>query len=601
VSRRRLIWQLFPSYLVITLVSIIAIGSYASSAMRRLNDENLASSLRRECRLIEDEVKRLVVAGDYESLDRLAKERGGAVGVRITVILPSGVVVADTEATPATMNNHRDRPEVSAAYRGETGSSVRYSQTVKKHMMYVAVPLELDDALVASLRMSLPVSAIEEALARVYTSIAIAVIIIAVIAALVSFAVSRRISRPLGDITVGARRFASGDLNHKLRVPDSEEIGALAQALNEMAGQLDNRIETVLRQRNELKAVLTSMVEGVVAVDSRENILSLNQAAGDLLGVDPAKAQGRGLREIIRNSDLQSFVAEALSSQEPVETQVSIQDADGRKHLQIHGTILRDAQSATIGAVIVLNDVTRLRQLEMIRRDFVANVSHEIRTPITSIKGFVETLVETLQEGALENREDAEKFLGIIGKQADRLAAIVTDLLLLSRVEEGGPRAEMGIAKTRVADVVKAAVEICSMKASQKNVTIAADCAETITAFIAPALFEQALVNLIDNAVKYSDEGAEVRVQCVQDEKETLVHVRDTGCGIEIKHVPRLFERFYRVDKARSRSLGGTGLGLAIVKHIAQAHGGYATVESTPGRGSTFTIHLPLSPEGARS
>ena len=242
-----------------------------------------------------------------------------------------------------------------------------------------------------------------------------------------------------------------------------------------------------------------------------------------------------------------------------------------------------------IGALIVLNDVTRLRRLENIRRDFVANVSHEIKTPVTAIKGFV----ETLHDGSIRNSRDAERFLGIIGKHVDRLNAIIEDLLSLSRIEQDVEREEIVLEEGSIRDVLLTAIQVCEVKAASKNIRVALSCKEDLKARINPPLLEQAVVNLLDNAIKYSDSESTIRVQARKTNDQIILSVHDEGCGIGKEHSHRLFERFYRVDKARSRQLGGTGLGLAIVKHITQAHGGHVSVESTPGKGSTFSLHLP--------
>jgi two-component system phosphate regulon sensor histidine kinase PhoR len=343
-----------------------------------------------------------------------------------------------------------------------------------------------------------------------------------------------------------------------------------------------------MRQRNEIKAVLSSMVEGVIAVDMEERVISMNHAAARMFGCDPAEAQGRSIQEVVRNTVLQQFVKNALSSQEAVEKEIVL-SSDRDRFLNGHGTLLRDAEGKQIGALIVLNDVTRLLRLEKIRREFVANVSHEIKTPITAIKGFV----ETLRDGAVENHEDAERFLEIISKHVDRLEAIIEDLLSLSRIEQEAEREKVVLDEGRIKDVLETAVQICEAGAMAKKIEVELSCAKEMVANLDPQLLEQAIVNLIDNAIKYSNDGGTVRVEALQRENEIIISVHDQGCGIEKKHLPRLFERFYRVDMARSRQMGGTGLGLAIVKHISQAHGGRVAVESIPGKGSTFSIHLP--------
>lgn len=337
-----------------------------------------------------------------------------------------------------------------------------------------------------------------------------------------------------------------------------------------------------------MEAVLASMVEGVIAVDMDERVISMNQAAAQMFVCNPSAAQGRTIQEVVRNVVLHEFVRNTLSSQKPVEKDIVLHTGVER-FINGHGTVLRDARGEQMGALIVLNDVTRIRRLENVRREFVANVSHEIKTPITAIKGFV----ETLRDGAVKNPEDAERFLGIIENHAERLEAIIEDLLSLSRIEREAERGKISLVEGQVQDVVQMAVQVCEMSARAKDIKIEFSCDKDIASKINAPLLEQAIVNLLDNAIKYSAEGSTIRVEVTQTAEEIIIDVRDQGCGIEKEHLPRLFERFYRVDKARSRQLGGTGLGLAIVKHITQAHGGQVSVESVPGKGSTFSIRLP--------
>jgi two-component system phosphate regulon sensor histidine kinase PhoR len=334
------------------------------------------------------------------------------------------------------------------------------------------------------------------------------------------------------------------------------------------------------------------MEEGVLAVDNHGTILSLNETCASLLGAESAKLRGRIIYEVIRKPDLLKFVETALASSASIDGDLRFYGAQDR-WLDAHGTALHDAHHQKIGALIVLHDVTRLRHLENVRRDFVANVSHELRTPITSIKGFVETIVDE----ALDNKENALRFLKIVHRQVNRLDAIISDLLMLSRIERGSEEQTIEAEPEPLREVLRAAAEMCQQRAADKGITLAVECPEDLTATVNAPLLEQAVVNLVDNAIKYSGEGASVQVEGYRDADSVVIRVKDDGCGIAAKHLPRLFERFYRVDKARSRELGGTGLGLAIVKHIVMAHQGSVYVESTVGKGSTFYIRLP----GARA
>jgi len=590
--KKRLLWHLYPSFLLITIISLVAVTWYASRSLRDFFLKQTASDLQARAHLFEKQILKYLNPLDKKGIDPLCKEVGKRASTRFTVILPSGKVVGDSEEDPARMDTHIDRPEFIQALHSSLGVSTRYSRTLEKNMMYVGIPVRRDRRILAVVRASIPVTAIDSVIRNIQNKIALGGLIIAVFAAILSLVLSRRITRPIERIKMTAESIARGDFQVRAPVDQSDEIGGLSEAMNEMAAQLRERIDTIMRQRNEIEVMLSSMTEGVIAVDAEERIISMNHAAGEMLSCSLVQVQGRSIQESVRNTVLQRLVTEALGSEEPVEKDIVLY-SDGERILNGHGTILRDADGNRVGALIVLNDVTRLWQLENIRREFVSNVSHEIKTPITAIKGFV----ETLRDGAMKNPGDAERFLGIIEKHVDRLDAITEDLLSLSRIEKESEEREIILHEGPIRDVLRSAVQLCEIKAAPKKIRIELSCNEELTTKINAPLLEQAIVNLLDNAIKYSDEGAIVQVKAIQTEGEIIVSVRDQGCGIDKEHLERLFERFYRVDKARSRQIGGTGLGLAIVKHIAQAHGGHVDVESLPGKGSTFRLHLPRNLE----
>jgi two-component system phosphate regulon sensor histidine kinase PhoR len=591
--KKRLLWQLYPSYLLITLVALVAAIWFASRTLKQVFLEQNASDLEARARLLEQQILEYLSPLDQKGIDRLCKKSGGLATTRITVILPSGRVIGDSAEDPAKMDNHIDRPEVIQALTGHIGVSTRFSATLQKNLMYVGVPLKRDPNIIGVVRASVPLTPIDEAIKGIQMKIAVGGLLIAILAAILSLLVSRRISRPIEEIRRGAESFARGDFRHRLPTFNSEEIGGLSETMNQMAVELHERINTIMRQRNELEAVLSSMVEGVIAADMEERVISMNHAAAQIFDCDPSEAQGRSIQEVVRNTALHRFVTNALSSKESIEKDIVLY-SDGERILNSHGTILRDSDGNRVGGLIVLNDVTRLRRLESMRRDFVANVSHEIKTPITAIKGFV----ETLRDGAMKNPEDAERFLGIVEKHVDRLDAIIEDLLNLSRIEQEIERDEIILHEGHIRDLLQAVIQLCEAKAAPKNIRIELSCDEDLKANIDAPLLEHAVVNLLDNAIKYSDEGSTVWVESTQADGEIIISVRDQGRGIAKEHLPRVFERFYRVDKARSRALGGTGLGLAIVKHITEAHGGHVDVKSLLGKGSTFSLHLPAIASG---
>jgi len=413
--------------------------------------------------------------------------------------------------------------------------------------------------------------------------------VLILLAAALGWFTSRRISQPLQDMRRGAERFAAGDFSHALTVPDTVELGSLASTLNRMAAQLAEQIAVITQQRNEQEAILESMHEGVLALDTRERVITVNRAAEALLGVVATQAKGHTIQEVVRNVALQRLLVAAVHNPEPTTADIVLRGS-GERFLQATATALRDAQRRELGVLVVLNDVTPLRRLENIRRDFVSNVSHELKTPITSIKGFV----ETLRDGALDDREHAEHFLGIIARHAERLHAIIEDLLALSRIEQDSDSYDIPRLETSLTDVMQAAILDCAAKAAAQQVTVIPTCEAELRVAVNAPLLEQAMVNLLDNAITYSNPASSVWVSAGQEDDMLVINVRDQGLGIPHEHLDRIFERFYRVDKARSRERGGTGLGLAIVKHIAQVHGGQVSVTSTVGQGSTFTLRLPL-------
>ncbi len=587
MRRKRLIWRLYISIFLTAAVTLVAVTWLSSRSIRRFHLEKTAENLEARAKLVRVHAAAPIAAGAFADVDSLCKLLGRASRTRITLILPSGVVVGDSDENPAEMQDHSDRPEFQDALLGRTGRSVRFSATLRRNLMYVAVPLETPRGVTGVVRTAVPLRSIDDALEGTYRDLAVEVLILAIAAAVVSLALSRRITKPLEELKRGAERFASGDFRAPLPVADSEETVGLVGALNSMAARLDERLGTLIQQRNEREAVLASMVESVLAIDADERVINLNHATEELFGIEAKSAEGRPLQEVIRNPELQRLAASTLSSDRPVEGEIAIY-GDEERILQGQGTVLRDARGEKIGALLVLYDITRLRRLERVRRDFVANVSHELRTPITTIKGFVETLLA----GAIENEQDARRFLGIIAKHTERLDSIIEDLLALSRLEQEAEKAEIVLEKRRVTDVIQSAVEVCRPMARSRNVELRAGGDRDVECPVNARLLEQAIVNLLDNAIKYSDPGSAVDVAVSRADSEVVITVEDRGCGIEKRHLPRLFERFYRTDRARSRELGGTGLGLAIVKHIALVHGGRVEVESEPGRGSVFSIRL---------
>lgn len=595
MGRKRLLWELLPSYLLISILVLTMVTFFALRSVRNFHLEQALEGLNSRAKLIERQVGEEFLSRSEKELNQLCRELGDITGNRITIMDSVGRVIADSHANARTMDMHSSRPEVVSALAGKIGHSSRYNQTLQDTLLYVAYPIRMDGQLVGVLRVSVSLSAIQAEQRSILIRMCLAGLGMAVFAALISLFISRRLSRPLQSMTWAAQKFACGDFSAPVPVPDSKELGQLAESMNRMARQLNETIHTIEQQRNEQNAVLSSMAEGVLAVDLDERIITANEAIGKLLRISPEKVLNHTVQEVIRNPDIQAFVRKTLSHTEAQEAEIVLLGSGGDLHLHAHGNLLVGAAGRTLGALVVFHDVTRLKNLENIRRDFVANVSHELKTPITTIKGFV----ETLQDGAMNEPENASRFLSIISRQSDRLTAIINDILSLSRLESQGDRAEGGdVQESSVRDMLNSAAEACLLRVRDKNIQVDIEADPDLRGVFKRDLLEQAVVNLVDNAVKYSESGTSVFLKGWQEGRDILIEVRDEGRGISAEHLPRLFERFYRVDKARSREMGGTGLGLAIVKHIAQTLGGTVQAESTVGKGSRFLVRFPITPRG---
>jgi len=603
VARKRLLWQFFPYYLIISLFALLAVVLYASQSLKDVYQREVSGDLAIQAWVVGSQFRGSELLSQRAEIMSTCRELRASLSTlktptRFSVIDLDGRVIGDSRVELDLLDPQSNQREFIEALNLEParakqadpwGKDTRFCYFASKEMVFIAVAIKSGEgADIGVVRAAVPLDSINAALSDVYVKIVVGGMIIAVLAAILSLVVSRRISRPLEQMKKGAERLAKGDLTYRFAVPDTLEFGSLAKAMNQMATRLYERIHTVVKQRNEQEAVLASMVEGVLAVDGDERLINMNKAASRLIGVVPSELKGRSIQEIVRNSELQRFVTRALNSEIPVEGEL-ILGLERDRFVQAHGTILRGADGTRFGALVVFNDITRLRKLENVRREFVANVSHELKTPITSIKGYVETLLEDTNP----DPADTKRFLAIIAKHADRLNAIIDDLLSLSRIEQEEEKQSIALEDCSVTDVLQGAIRVCETNAVAREITIELSCPDDLTARMNAPLLEQAVINLVDNATKYSNPGSQVRVTAEREGSVVVIGVRDHGRGIAKEHLPRIFERFYRVDKARSRKLGGTGLGLAITKHIIQSHGGQISVSSEPGWGSLFTVQLP--------
>ena len=582
--------------LTLTLVGFVAVstlvaGLYLSRGLERVAVEAVEARLATAARVLHDEARAALRTGATQPFaERVAR----SAVARVTLIALDGRVLADSERTLeslASMENHAERPEVRAALAGGMGRDVRRSATLGTPLIYVAVPVSEAGRIVAVLRLAAPV----EAATPAYESLRAVMLTGGAIALLVALGiglfVAGRVTRPVVEMQDVARQMSEGNFDVRASVRSPDEIGTLGRSLNVMAGRLREKIGDLEEEQAKATAVLDAMVEGVIATDGHDHIILINERARALFGLGKARAERRPLLEVIRNVDLHDVLGESRIA--PVGTVVSreIKLAEPLERvLQVHAVPLRFTGEAR-GVVMVLHDITELRRLEQVRTEFVANVSHELRTPLTAIHGFLETLLD----GALEEPENARKFLQIVFRHTERLGRLTDDLTDLSNIELG--RISLRLEPTVVSDVADSVLAIIAPRAVAGQVSVEAKLPAGLPEVVVDRdRLAQILINLVDNAVKYTPKGGHVRVEGRVAERGMVeVTVRDTGVGIPKADLPRLTERFYRVDKARSRDLGGTGLGLAIVKHLVLAHGGELDIDSELWKGTTVRFTLPTA------
>lgn len=585
--------------LTLTLVGLVAVvmvvaGIYLDVALSSFATETLEARLVTAGRLLHDEARALVAGGaTVASVEAFATRAAQPTGLRVTVIARDGRVLGDSGVPPdelAGVENHADRPEVKEALRGAPGRDLRTSATVHEPLFYVGLPIRDGARVIGVLRLALPLSVVTASHRAIARTLLAGGIVALVVAAGIGVLVSRQITKPVVEMEGIARRMSEGDFAARVPVRSTDEIGTLARALNTLAAGLRDKIEDLEHEHAKVATILDTMVEGVIAVDGDDDVLVINEPARALFDVPRGTGERKPLLEVVRNADLHAIVRVARAGEDDTAVGREIVLAHRtRRRLQVHAMPLR-LGAAPPGVVLVLHDVTEVRRLEQVRTEFVANVSHELRTPLTAIQGYVETLLA----GGVD--EEAERrFLEIVHRHTERLGRLLNDLTDLSNIELG--RVVLDLEPTSVADVVDSVLAVVRRRAEAHRVGVD----DVLPSDLPPVVadhdrLQQILINLVDNAVKYTPEGGRVAVTAVVVAPGMVeVSVVDTGIGIPPADIPRVTERFYRVDRARSRELGGTGLGLAIVKHLVHAHGGTLTLESEPGRGTTVRFTLPVA------
>ena len=591
----RVFWKLLAATAGLNLAAALVFVAVVS----RWHEDQLVELLGRRLQdaafLAGDDLAGQIAGGRSEALQARVKQLAEQTGLRFTVVALDGAVLADSAqrdlAKVAAMQNQHDLPEILRAVSRGEGAAEHMSESLGEVYRYFAARVDAGGKPVGVIRSATPLASIQETMTAQRRQVWSAAALLFLAALGLSAWIVARVLEPVAAIDKAVDELTRGNFQHRIYVPSRDELGRLAGKLNRLSQELDSRIAQLTASHERQATVLGGMIEGVIAVDRRERVLFANAAAGRLFDFRPTMIEGRPLLEVVRNHTLEEAVNAALATRQPQRLE-TMQESSDKMSVAIQATPLSGEPCP--GVVIVMHDTTELRRLESLRRDFVANVSHELKTPLSSIKAYA----ETLRNGALNDREASVTFVERIQEQAERLHHLILDLLSLARIESTQQVFE--IEPVSIQEVVDACLENYQAVADSKRIVLVAEPQQ-------PGCFVRAdkeglreiLDNLVDNAIKYTPEGGRVTIRWRSiDEpvsKVATIEVADTGIGIAADALPRVFERFYRVDKARSRELGGTGLGLAIVKHLAQSFGGTVAATSEIGGGSIFRVSLPLA------
>jgi len=573
--RNSIFVKIFSGFLLITIVLCVFFLFYTYGKINSFFNDELKQELSRVGAALSITIETYLDEQRNSELDSFIKTQGTKLDARITVVTADGAVIADSENDPETMENHAARPEIRSALEGFEGYTVRYSETVNMDMMYVAVPLVSDGEVRAVIRTSLYMGDIIDLRNNLKTEILWVALIFAFVVIALSALISSGISRPVKLIVNAFRRVGAGDFNVRLHLKSRDEMQELASSFNSMAGQIDTLFSELSAQKAELDSVISAMREGLVVLDGEGRIILSNERFREIVEQDAVS--GQNYWEIIRSPGLDELISKVRESGKYITEELALRES----------TFLCSASFISIKdeVLITFYDVSDIKKFERMKKDLVVNVSHELRTPLTALKGYIETLA------AEEKDKDRQHYIEIISRHTDRLINIVKDLLALSELEKSS--AVPVFEKVNINDVIGRVTSLFDQIIREKGLALNAQVDDDVPEINADSFkLEQMFINLIENAINYTEKGS-INVNISRDNSGLLIKVQDSGLGIEKQHLPRIFERFYVTNKSRSRNFSGTGLGLAIVKHIVLLHRGTIDVESTPGTGTTFVIHLP--------
>jgi two-component system phosphate regulon sensor histidine kinase PhoR len=572
----------------VLIITLVISGFFTFETIIKVHFVNVEEKLVSEAYILSQILAENMLNNDIVHLKNTLSDVGKELHVRITVIDNQGMVLGETDYDPKYMENHLQRPEVQEAFQGEIGKEIRYSGTLKVDLMYIAHPIFNADNVIGVVRLSTPIKEINGLRRSVNSNLIIAFIPGLLLSLLLMYRISVSITRPIKEIKDAAVDITHGKLDRSINIISTDEIGELAKAIDFMAASLREKINSIKDKNTKMEAILSSVVNGIIAVDSHKNILFINPMAQKMLNITEVDIAGKHLLQVIRNNKIDNMIKNILENRSFEENEITVSYPEEKIFRLYSNSIKYPDSNRIIGIIIIMQDVTEIKKLEKMRSEFVANVSHELKTPLTSIKGFV----ETLKLGAIEDKDASTRFLNIIEDEADRLNRLIIDILSLSELETQKTKSRLENINTY--DKIMEIVSMLQNQASKKNINLLTNIAIDVSKLEGdPDQFKQMLINLVDNAIKYTPEYGVVEIAAYNSGSDVVIRIKDNGIGIPKEHIPRLFERFYRVDKARSRNVGGTGLGLAIVKYIAMQFESKIEVQSEVSKGTEFILTIP--------
>jgi len=582
---RSIQWRITIWFILLVIVIMTALGIYLANSVGNSELDNIRSKLVDEAMIVaEASLSGFETSDTVSDLDMLAKKLGIQIGARITFIAGDGTVLGDSYENPSTMKNHAERPEILEALATGLGESTRYSTTIGERMMYVAVPVTEAGEVLGIARVALPLTQVQKSVDRIIIGIVIAMLITSAMVIIASWIIARTTTQPIRELTKGAQRIARGEFDYRISVDAKDESGQLSHAFNEMSSNLKRLVETISEDSAKLMSILDNMADGVILTDIEGNIVLINKTVQGLFKISDEDARGKPLIEAVREHELNDILKSCLETRH--EQIIQFDSSTLNKFFRAIAILINEERQG--GALVLIQDLTELKGLQIMRRELVGNISHEFRTPLAGIKA----LVETLQDGAINDNTMAADFLNRIEIEVDRLAQMVTELTELSRIETG--KDELTLKPVDINVLLEEVITQLKPQAERQNLTFSSTLSPDLPAVQADReRIRQVIVNLMHNAIKFNNSGGSITTTTTLHDDSVLVEISDTGTGIPEDDLPRIFERFYKTD--RSRTGQGSGIGLAIAKHIVEAHGGEITARSIEGKGSTFSFTLPVT------